>query len=117
MELLTSFPSCQKIIHYEETYHESYDIGGADVLTYKEMMLYYAEARNLKRKIWVVPVMTPKLSSYWLYFVTSTSYRLATSLVNSMKVEAVCSPNNLTSMLDIHPISYREALQKAFAKN
>jgi hypothetical protein len=53
------------------------------------MLLGFAEAKHLKRWI-TVPVMTPKLSSL-LYFVTSTSYRLASALVSSMKVEVVCS--------------------------
>ena len=104
------------VVDVHETFNKNFDIGGPDVFTYKGMMLGYASARNLKRKIWVVPVMTPRLSSYWLYFVTSTSYRLATSLVNSMKVEAVCKKNNLYDILKIQPISYLEALKKAFAK-
>ncbi|MFT5970573.1 MAG: hypothetical protein ACI8ZO_001087, partial [Flavobacteriales bacterium] len=83
---------------------------------YKEMLLGFAEVRGLKRKIWTVPVMTPRISSYWLYFVTSTSYILATSLVNSMKVEVVCRNNDIHHILDIHPISYKEALKKALYK-
>ena len=58
----------------EGTYGQSFDIGGPDVLTYKEMLLGYAKVRGLKRYIFTVPVMTPRLSSYWLYFITSTSY-------------------------------------------
>src|SRR5690606_18558973 len=61
----------------ESAYHKSFDIGGPDILTYKEMLLRFARVRGLKRWIGVVPVMTPKLSSYWLYFITSTSYALA----------------------------------------
>src|SRR5690606_14538185 len=67
----------------EDTFGESYDIGGPDVMTYKDMLLQYAAVRGLKRRVIPVPVMTPKLSSYWLYFVTSTSYRLSVNLVNS----------------------------------
>ena len=100
----------------EQTYNKSYDIGGPDVLTYKQMLLQFAEARRLKRKIIVVPVMTPKLSSYWLYFVTSTSYKLAANLVDSMKVEVICKANDLAQMLGIHLISYKEAIAMAFDK-
>ena len=60
--------------------------------------------------------MTPRLSSYWLYFVTSTSYRLAVSLVNSMKVEVICRNNRINSILNIKPSSYQEALEMAFNK-
>ncbi len=100
----------------EDTYGGAYDIGGPDVMTYKEMILQYADVRGLKRRIITVPVLTPRLSSYWLYFVTSTSYRLAVNLVNSMKVEVVAKPNDLGNKLGIHPLTYREAVRLAFQK-
>ena len=100
----------------EEMYNQNFDIGGPDILTYKEMLLEYARVRKLKRRIYIVPVMTPKLSSYWLYFVTSTSYKLATSLVDSMKIEVVCRDRRVNDILDIHPEGYTKAIQRAFAK-
>jgi len=100
----------------QETYSHAYDIGGPDILTYKEMLLKFAKIRNLKRYIWVVPVMTPKISSYWLYFVTSTSYALAKNLVNSMKVEVVCKPNNLAEILGIKLLDYETSIRLAFDK-
>lgn len=99
-----------------ETFNKSFDVGGPDVLSYKEMLLQFAEVRGLKRFIITVPVMTPRLSSYWLYFVTSTSYMLAVNLVNSMKVEVVAKDNELEKMLGIKPITYKEAVQLAFQK-
>jgi uncharacterized protein YbjT (DUF2867 family) len=99
-----------------ETYNQSFDIGGPDVLTYKEMLLQFAAVRGLKRYIGTVPVMTPRLSSYWLYFVTSTSYKLAVNLVNSMKIEVVANDNRLEKMLGITPMSYKDAVQLAFQK-
>ena len=72
--------------------------------------------RNLKRYIFIVPVMTPKLSSYWLYFVTSTSYKLAIALVNSMKIEVICRNNDINKILEIEPISYQMSLERAFSK-
>ncbi|WP_417939854.1 SDR family oxidoreductase [Flavobacterium sp. RS13.1] len=98
------------------TYNQSFDIGGPDILTYKEMLLAFAEAKKLKRYIFTIPVMTPKLSSYWLYFVTSTSYKLATALVSSMKVEVICSDHRINELLDVQPISYKEALSRALLK-
>ncbi len=98
------------------TYNRNFDIGGSDVLSYKEMLLEFAKMRNLKRRIFIIPIMTPKLSSYWLYFVTSTSYRLAMNLVDSMKVEVVCRDNELSQILGITPIGFQESLSKAFKK-
>jgi hypothetical protein len=100
----------------EMTFNKSYDIGGPDILNYKQMLLMFAKVRGLKRYIFVVPVMTPKLSSYWLYFITATSYSLAKNLVSSMKVEVVCKENNLTDLLGITPITYEEAIKAAFKK-
>lgn len=99
-----------------ETFNKSYDVGGPDILSYKKMLLQLAEVRGLKRFIFTVPVMTPRLSSYWLYFVTSTSYMLAINLVNSMKIEVVAKNKELEKMLAIKPISYKEAVQLAFQK-
>ena len=100
----------------ENLFDTSFDIGGPDVLTYKEMLLRFAAVRNLKRRIIVVPVMTPKLSSYWLYFVTSTSYKLAVNLVDSMKVEVICRENDLPEQLNIKLIGYDAAVRMAFDK-
>tara|TARA_B110000014_G_C20111614_1_gene585768 strand:+ start:335 stop:1750 length:1416 start_codon:yes stop_codon:yes gene_type:complete len=100
----------------EKTFNKNFDIGGEDILTYKEMLLDLAKIRNLKRKIITVPVMTPRLSSYWLYFVTSTSFKLAKSLVDSMKIEVVCRNNDINNILGIKTISYKEALLNAFDK-
>jgi len=104
------------VIEQKETYNKSFDIGGPDILSYKEMLLAFAKVRGLKRRIVIVPVMTPKISSYWLYFVTSTSYALAKNLVNSMKIEVVCSPNKLAEQLDIELIDYATSIQQAFDK-
>ncbi len=100
----------------ERTYHQSFDIGGPEVLSYKQMLLRFAKVRGLMRFIGIVPVMTPKLSSYWLYFVTSTSYPLAVNLVNSMKVEVIAKENNLREMLGIQLIDYDQAIRLAFDK-
>ncbi|GGE39877.1 SDR family oxidoreductase [Psychroflexus planctonicus] len=104
------------VIGKEECHNESFDIGGPDVLTYKAMMQKYAKVRGLKLTIINVPIMTPKLSSYWLYFVTATSYKLAVNLVDSMRVEVVSKDKRLQDMLNIEPFTYEEAIQMAFTK-
>jgi uncharacterized protein YbjT (DUF2867 family) len=97
-------------------YHQHFDIGGPETITYKEMLLAFGEVRGLKRWIWTLPIMTPRLSSYWLYFITSTSYPLAVNLVNSMKIPVICEPNTLAADLHIELISYKEAVALAFEK-
>ncbi len=98
------------------TYDQTFDIGGAEILSYKQMMLQYAEARGLKRHIYVVPFISPRISSYWLYFVTSTSYYLAVNLVDSMKVEVVCKDTRLKDILGITPLTYKEACKRALER-
>jgi len=104
------------VILNEYTYNKSFDIGGPEIFTYKEMLLTFAKVRKLKRTIITLPIMTPKLSSYWLYFVTSTSYKLAINLVDSMKVEVICKENDLAELLQIKLIPYKEAVKLAFDK-
>jgi uncharacterized protein YbjT (DUF2867 family) len=99
-----------------DTYNQSFDIGGPDILTYKDMLKRYAKVRGFRNWILTVPVMTPKLSSYWLYFVTSTSYKLAINLVDSMKMEVVAQDNKLQELLGIKTHTYEEAIDMAFEK-
>lgn len=105
-----------RAISKKELYNKSFDVFGPEVLTYKEMLLQFSEVRKLKRWILIVPVMTPKLSSYWLYFVTSTSYKLASTLVNSMGVEVIGIKSDINKMLDVQPMSYKQAVEFAFVK-
>jgi uncharacterized protein YbjT (DUF2867 family) len=104
-----------KSLNEERTFNQSFDIGGPDILSYKEMLKGYAKIRKLKRWIFTVPVMTPKLSSYWLYFIASTSYKLASALVSSMKVEVICNNNNINSILEINPMNYSDAVKSTLS--
>jgi len=113
----------RNVIHYltdvlgeNETLNRVYDIGGPEVLTYKEMLLQYGEVRNLNRFILTIPVLTPKLSSLWLYFVTATSYNLARNLVESMKVDVIAEKNNLREVISLDQLTYKEAVKLAFQK-
>lgn len=95
---------------------QTFDIGGKDVLTYKEMLLQYAQVRGLRRWIITVPVLSIRLSSLWLYLVTSTSYRLARNLVDSMKNEVVCADNRIDAIVPLTRLSYKESLERTFLK-
>ena len=105
-----------KVHNREDCFNQSFDIGGPNIITYKQMMQLYAKTRGIKLGVFTIPFMTPKLSSYWLYFVTSTSYKLAINLVDSMKVEVVCKDNRLQKLLKVKPISYVDAITLAFEK-
>ena len=104
------------VLLLQPTYDQVYDIGGPDVLDYKQMLYKYAKVRKLKRYIISVPVLSPKLSSLWLYFVTSTSYPLARNLVDSMKHNVVVEKGNIDEVIDLKLYSYEEALEMAFSR-
>ncbi|NOS91891.1 MAG: SDR family oxidoreductase [Cyclobacteriaceae bacterium] len=104
------------VLHKPETYGQTFDIGGTEILTYNQMLYGFARMRGLKRWIITVPVLTPKLSSLWLVFVTSTTYSLARSLVNSMKNEVICKDHRIRTIVPTRLLSYEEALELAFDK-
>ena len=88
----------------------------AHCLSYKNMLLTYANIRHLKRWIFVVPVLTPRLSSYWLYFITSVNYALASSLVDSVKNQAICGENHIREPFPHSCMSFEESLRKVLDK-
>ena len=100
----------------EKAFDKTFDIGGPDILTFKGMMMTYASVRKLQRHMITIPFLSPKISSYWLYFVTSTSYSLAQSLVDSMKNETVMKDHAIDEIAQRKCLTYREALELAFEK-
>lgn len=105
-----------KVLGKKECLNKSFDIGGPERLTYKEMLLQFAKIRHLKRYILIVPVLTPKLSSKWLFFVTSTSYDLATALVESLKNDAICINQEIHKIIPKECLSYAESIKRAFQR-
>lgn len=97
-------------------FNQSFEIGGPDVMSYRELLLKFAQIRGLRRKIFIVPVLTPRLSSYWLFFVTSTSFSLARFLVESLMNNVVCKENRITNLFPRKLLSYEEAIKLAFTR-
>ncbi|MGB3619261.1 MAG: SDR family oxidoreductase [Catalinimonas sp.] len=100
----------------EGAYDRTFDIGGPEVLTYQQMLLQFAEVRGIRRYIVPVPYFTPRLSSYWLYFVTSTSYSLARHLVGSLKNEVVVQRRGIEKVVEQELVDYRTAVALAFER-
>ncbi len=93
------------------------EIGGADVLTYGEMMQGYAAARGLTRWIIPVPVLTPRLSSYWVNIVTPIPAVIARPLIDGLRNESVVhDPVAAELFPQIRPVPYREAVARALAR-
>lgn len=106
----------QGVLLKRDALDQTFDIGGTDILTYKDMLYGFARVRKLKRIIITVPVLSPRLSSLWLVFVTSTTYALARNLVSSMKNEVICKDNRIQSVVPTKILSYEESLKLAFDK-
>lgn len=92
------------------------EIGGADVLTYGGMMLGYASVRGLRRRLQPVPVLTPRLSSYWVHLVTPIPDSMARPLIEGLRSEVVVRDDLARRLfLDLHPLDYRSAVREALA--
>jgi uncharacterized protein YbjT (DUF2867 family) len=104
------------VLFNEKCMNKTFDIGGPEAFTFKEVMLRYSKFRNLKRWIINVPVLTPRLSSYWLVFITSVRYSLCSYLVESMKTSTVVQLNEIQTIIPHICLSYTESLELAFQK-
>ncbi len=100
----------------DETAGAELDIGGPEVLTYRDLLRQYAAARELKRLVIPVPLLTPGLSAHWLHFVTSTTMPLAKSLVGSLSNETICGDDRIVEMIPQERLTYKEAIVTAFAR-
>ena len=90
------------------------EIGGADVLTYREMMLGYARKRGLRRHLFPVPILTPRLSSHWVRWMTPVPYAIARPLVEGLRNEVVGRDDSARRLFPaIEPLSYEQALDRA----
>jgi hypothetical protein len=101
-------------LEHDETIGGTFDIGGADVLTYKRLMEIYAEMAGL-RKRWVipVPVLTPRLSSYWIHLVTPVPSHIARPLAEGLRNPVVCQENRIRSIIPQHLQDCRETIRLA----
>ncbi len=97
-----------------ESVGKTIDIGSPSIETYRTMMLKYAAQRGLRRPLLQVPVLTPRLSSYWVDIFTPISPRISRPLFEGLRSEVVCG-NNLARELfpQIDPLTYEEALAQA----
>lgn len=92
------------------------DIGGPDILTYKELMHRFAKILGLKRFIVVVPVLTPRLSSLWINLVTPISGSIARPLIEGLKSEMVCENNLARKLFPFQPLGFEEAATLALKR-
>ncbi|WP_333737366.1 SDR family oxidoreductase [Streptomyces sp. IBSBF 2806] len=98
----------------------AFDIGGPDVLTYREMMLRYAEIAELPRRLILsLPMLTPGLSSHWVGLVTPVPASIARPLTESLRHEVICHEHDIARYVPDppgHPLGFDEAVRLALRK-
>jgi uncharacterized protein YbjT (DUF2867 family) len=105
------------VIGKEEARGRVFEIGGADRLTYLEMLQVAAEVRGGHRvPIVQVPVLTPRLSSYWLALVTDVDTTTGRNLIDSMSTEVVVTDDSIREVVPGAPLTYAEAVRRALAE-
>jgi uncharacterized protein YbjT (DUF2867 family) len=90
------------------------EIGGPEVMTYAEMMLGYAQVRGLRRWLIAVPVLTPRLSSYWVHWMTPVPAAIARPLIEGLRNEVVVRDDKARHIFgQIQPVDYETAVSQA----
>jgi len=103
-------------IENKDTLGRIFEIGGPDILTYKQMLKIFSEERKYKRYFLSIPYLPLSLTSYWLYFITSTPYRLVLNLMESLKNEVIVKNDEIKNIIPTEIIDYRNAIRLAFDK-
>ena len=101
-------------LEHEETTGQTYDIGGPDILTYRDLLDIYAEEAHLpKRLIIPVPVLTPTLSALWIHLISPIPTSIALPLTEGLTSDAVCTENRIQTIIPQKLLTCREAIRLA----
>ncbi len=93
------------------------EIGGSEVLTYGDMMMGYAQVRGLRRVLLPVPVLTPRLSSHWVHWMTPIPSEIARPLIEGLRNEVIVRDDTARRLFpDIQPMDYQTAVRRALAR-
>ncbi|MFC1812641.1 SDR family oxidoreductase [Thermodesulfobacteriota bacterium] len=112
--VLTYLQGC---LENDDVLGQTFDIGDNEVLAYRQIIDIYAEeARLPKRWIIPVPVLTPKLSAYWIHLVTPVPSAIAMPLTEGLSVPVVCKDDRIRRIIPLQPSSCRETIRKALQK-
>jgi uncharacterized protein YbjT (DUF2867 family) len=101
-------------IEREETVGKTFDIGGPDILTYRDLLKIYAEEAGLRKRLIIpVPVLTPTLSAYWIRFISPVPTAIALPLTEGLTSDAVCTENRIQDIMPRKLLSCRDAIRLA----
>jgi uncharacterized protein YbjT (DUF2867 family) len=97
----------------EAAYGKSFDVGGPEVMTYRQMIERIARIRGKRLPIVEVPVLTPRLSSWWLHLVTPVNASVARPLVEGLRTPTVAVEGRIRVLVPIEPTSFDDAVHEA----
>lgn len=103
------------VLDHRETAGKTYQIGGPDILTYKQLLERPATGLGKRRLIIPVPILTPRLSSYWVEFVTDVPTSLSRPLILGLKNPVIVTDDSIDGVIDIEKTPFESAVRKAFA--
>jgi uncharacterized protein YbjT (DUF2867 family) len=107
-----------RVLEVEETTGRVLDIGGPEVLSYRQLMRIMTQALELPRRLIVpVPVLTPRLSSLWIHLVTPLSHRIARPLAEGLRNRVVCKSTLARDLIPQELLSVREAIDAALGQH
>ncbi|MEF8887375.1 MAG: NAD(P)H-binding protein [Haloarculaceae archaeon] len=102
------------VLEVPETAGGTYEVGGPDVLTYEEILRTTARVMGRREPfVLSVPVLTPRLSSYWVGLVTDVDFHVARPLIDGLKNPVVVSDDAITDLVDVDLTPYDEAVRRA----
>jgi uncharacterized protein YbjT (DUF2867 family) len=99
----------------ERAYGAAFDVGGPEVMTYREMIERIGRIRGLRRLVVEVPVLTPRLSSWWLHLVTPVNASVARPLVEGLRTPTVSSDDSIRRLVPFTPTPFDDAVREALA--
>jgi uncharacterized protein YbjT (DUF2867 family) len=97
----------------EATSGGTFDIGGPDILTYRQMMTQVAELLGKRVRIYGIPILSPRLSSYWVDLVTDVPSNVARPLIDGLRSEVICRDDKIKSLIPMELTPFREAVSLA----
>jgi uncharacterized protein YbjT (DUF2867 family) len=114
----------RNVLHYlvaclgePATIGRTFDAGGPDIMTYREIMQTMAQALGLRKRLVIpVPVLTPRLSSLWIHLVTPLSHRIARPLAEGLRNRVVCRDNEAHRLMPQRLLTVRESIDAALGK-
>ncbi len=105
------------VLDEPRTVGEVLDIGSGEVLTYQEMIHIFGEELGRPPRIIPVPLLTPRLSSWWLHLVTHVDFSVVQPLIEGLSNDVVCEERRIRDWIPIRLIGYREAVQLALTRS